>query len=271
MRALLPAIGLSVLTLLPSSSYAGDRLRQITVTPNTETYRGYYIDYSEVAGRQNFGGMADALRRQLDIVERVGLSPRVLQYFKSIPIVVDEVVCPADLPHLLACFGPSTPLQRAQRTSRVFTAWKSEEFLWENPDVLALAEDTQSGVVWVRPLVEGPQDAVMLHELLHAYHAHIMPRGYQNPDVLLHYKGATSKQLYPADACVLKNERELFAVTASVFLYGKSDKEPFTRSKLREKQPDYFKYLVGLFGVDPDDTPVASRTLPMLVQKVHAE
>ena len=28
--------------------------------------------------------------------------------------------------------------------------------------------------------------------------------------------------------------------------------EPNTRAKLKEKMPDYYKYLVGVFGFDPD-------------------
>jgi hypothetical protein len=47
-------------------------------------------------------------------------------------------------------------------------------------------------------------------------------------------------------------------VTASVFLYGKDGKEPFARANLKQKQPDYFKYLVWLFGFDPDRGPNAS-------------
>jgi hypothetical protein len=44
----------------------------------------------------------------------------------------------------------------------------------------------------------------------------------------------------------------------------------FTRSKLREKQPHYFKYLIGLFGFDPDGAPVASQASPTLVQNSSA-
>ena len=51
-------------------------------------------------------------------------------------------------------------------------------------------------------------------------------------------------------------------MTASIFLAGNDAvHEPYTRAKLKEKRPDYFKYLVGLFGFDPDTsnlTPVAS-------------
>jgi hypothetical protein len=66
----------------------------------------------------------------------------------------------------------------------------------------------------------------------------------------------------------LTNEREFFALTASVFLYGKDGQ--LTRSDLKEKQPDYFKYLVGLFGFDPDGAAAALQTPSTLVQNSPA-
>ena len=64
----------------------------------------------------------------------------------------------------------------------------------------------------------------------------------------------------------MKNHREFFAVTASIFLSGmKSIQEPHTRAQLKEKLPKYYKYLVELFGFDPEPsnvTPVASTSNP---------
>jgi hypothetical protein len=77
-----------------------------------------------------------------------------------------------------------------------------------------------------------------------------MSRGPQNPDILFYYKKAKEDHAYPDDAYALINEREFFAVTASVFLYGKDG--PVTRENIKEKQSGYFKYLVWLFGFDPD-------------------
>jgi hypothetical protein len=57
------------------------------------------------------------------------------------------------------------------------------------------------------------------------------------------------------------NQQEFFAVTASIFLAGKESlHEPKTREALKEKLPDYYKYLVAVFGFDPDPakTPIAS-------------
>ena len=51
-------------------------------------------------------------------------------------------------------------------------------------------------------------------------------------------------------------------LAASIFLTGNdATHEPNTRALLKEKQPDYYKYLVGVFGFDPEApavSPVAS-------------
>jgi hypothetical protein len=300
MRALSLALLLSVLTIFPTSGNAGDaRPFQIAAAsdgekvqltnPNNETYRGHFLDLSSIARRQDFAVMADTLRHQVDIVENVGVSPRVLEFFRTIPISVNEVAClnlthtdgkystdskdskdskedPKVLLHA-ACYGQE-PAERSQSRNHG-SVWNSEKFQWTNPDPVALAEDTQRGVVLVRPIMldasavakRYAQQPVILHELLHAYHANIMPQGIKNPGVLLHYNLAKSGNIYPPEAYLLTNEKEFFAVTASVFLYGNAHEEPGTGAKLKEKQPDYYQYLVWLFGFDPDlasATPVAS-------------
>jgi hypothetical protein len=68
---------------------------------------------------------------------------------------------------------------------------------------------------------------------------------------------AKSKELLAKEADVSKNQQEFFAVTASIFLAGKdSGHEPYTCAKLKEKMPEDYKYLVGLFGFDPEETSV---------------
>jgi hypothetical protein len=271
MRALLrlPLL-LSVLTLFPGAGLAGSGVRQIEVSnsekiaspePAYQTYRGYVYDLSENAGRRDSVAMADELRQQLDVVESVGLSPLVLNFFHKIPIVADEMACLQKVA-AVACYGSSAP-SRSHDASRELTIWDGQKHKWTNSDVFALAEDTAGGIVMIRPsMMRNAQDPVMLHEFLHAYHAQLLPNGYRNEGLLVHYNLAKTKQFYPAESDVLKNEREFFAITASIFLSGKdSVHEPFTREALKEKQPEYFRYLVALFGLDPDHantTPVAS-------------
>lgn len=223
-----------------------------------QTYRGYFLDLSQIAGRQDFGLVADELRRQIDIVESVGLSPRVLTFFRTIPIVVDEMACTGAKVLTSACYGSAAPVRPGQLRSA--TVWDGGKEQWTNPDPVTLAEDRRRGVVMVRPLPMGAREPVILHEMLHAYHAQMMPEGYQNSWVLGFYDRTKSNALYPSDAYVLTNEKEFFAVTASIFLYGQGDKEPFTRSNIKEKQPDYYRYLTWLFGLDPDRSPAAAPT-----------
>lgn len=72
--------------------------------------------------------------------------------------------------------------------------------------------------VTIDAAVDAPEKPVLLHELLHAYHFRVLAGALQNPDVLRFYDNAIRGALYPADAYVLKNVQEFFAVTASLYL-----------------------------------------------------
>ncbi len=41
-----------------------------------------------------------------------------------------------------------------------------------------------------------PQQPIVLHELLHAYHAFVLPQGARNPDILEFYNQARNGGLY---------------------------------------------------------------------------
>ncbi|WP_159011380.1 hypothetical protein [Bradyrhizobium sp. S69] len=271
MRKLSRASLFAAAILLPAAGNAGAvRAEQAILSdgkasrtdPIEKNYRGYYLDLSKFADRQDFAVISEALHHQIDIVENVGLSPRVLGYFRTVPIVANELSCLEKEFAAPACYGPAVP-EHSEPASREMTVWDGERSQWINKDPVYLASDVEGGIVMVRPILKfDGQNPVILHELLHAFHNRLMPQGFQNPGILVHYNLAKSKQFYPADAYVMTDQKEFFAVTASVFLYGKDDKEPFTREKLKAKQPDYYKYLVGLFEFDPDRTiPVASATL----------
>jgi hypothetical protein len=181
------------------------------------TYRGYHVDLSKLAGFPNGQAIADGIQRQLDIVESVGLPPRVLEFLHTIPIIGDAGPCSET--HTPACYN--------------------------------------GGAVIVHPVVLDRRP-IVLHELLHAYHHKILPQSFQNPDVLRFYNHAKTAQLYPAGEYLLTNQKEFFAVTASVFLYGEIAREPYTSSNLKAKQPIYFQYLERLFGSHP----IAMSALP---------
>jgi hypothetical protein len=264
---LLSTLMLSILALVPNPGRAGDRLPQIEVLKkekpasgnSTEvTYRGYVTHLSDIAGRKDFSEIVSALQHQVDMVENAGLSPRVLRFFRSIPIVTDELSCLANEVSAVACYEPNGIPTYGAYVVRAKRVWDNDKSQWTNANSAYFGSD--SGVVMVRPLLTSEeQNPVMLHELLHAFHAQIMPHGFQNEGVLFHYNLAKTNKLYPEDKYLMKNEREFFAVTASIFLYGKDTAhDPFTRSNLKEKQPAYYKYLVGLFEFDPESAPSAS-------------
>jgi len=269
MRRLLLSSVVVVFSLLPNLASADPKIikiepasgdRQPAATPAYETYRGFVFDLSENSERKDVAAISATLRRQLDVIESVGLSPKVMQFLRTVPIVASEMAC-LDEGAAAACYGLSVPAR--DRHSRGLTTWDRDKAQWSNPDIVDLAADSGRGVVMFRPtMLKYAEDPVMLHEYMHVYHARMMPNGYENRGIKDFYGQAKAKGTYDKDAYVLKNQNEFFAVTASIFLSGKDAvHEPHTRAKLKEKQPEYFKYLVGVFGFDPDDsakTPVAS-------------
>jgi len=90
---------------------------------------------------------------------------------------------------------------------------------------------------------------ILLHELLHALHYLYLPDRGRNPDVLRFYQNAQKGQVYPANEYVMSNVGEFFAVTASLYLWGKVARSPNNRETLRAKQPYYYAWLGELFGV----------------------
>jgi hypothetical protein len=259
LRAALLCSAILSLALAAHPAAAGSRVIQLDPSgdppgpapqTNYEHYRGYTFDLSENAARNDVAAAAENLRRQLDVVESVGLSPRVLRFFHSVPIVASEMAC-LEEGASAACYGMSVP-EREQRAGRDVTSWDSDKMQWTNSDPVDLAVDSGIGVVLLRPnVMRYAQDPVILHELLHAYHAKLMPNGFDNKGIKYFYGKA--KDVFGKDAYVARNSGEFFAVTASIFLAGKdSTHEPNTRANLKEKMPDYYKYLVGVFGFDPD-------------------
>jgi hypothetical protein len=226
---------------------------------NHETYRGHYVDLSAVADRKDSSEMADGFRHQIDIVENSG-----------IPIVIDDFACVGNMlePALgeqkpmmaAACYGRQVPDSVHERLGA--SVWESEKGCLVNFDPLTRAIIERTGTVMVRPstLVDrNSERPVLLHELLHAYHDHVLPGGFSNQEALSWFEEATEKSLYPADQYLMTNEKEFFGVTTSAFLFGRDGS--VDRAQIKQAQPDYYKFLAWLFAFDPDrasSVPVAS-------------
>ena len=257
-----------MLSFAASFAGAGPRVIQVEppaeVPPGFESYRGYIYDLSENVDRKDKAAIVDLLQKQLDVVESVGLSPKVLQFFHTVPIVASEMAC-TDLGPPIACYT-SVPPETSTARTRSFTVWDSKTMSWSNPNFVDLAADAGTGVIKLRPnMLKYTEDPVILHELLHAYHNKLMGSGFENLGIRAMYAQAVSKNAFGKEEYVMTNPHEFFAVTASVFLAGKGTlSEPHTRAQLKEKMPKYYKFLVELFGFDPEPstTPVAEGTAP---------
>ena len=253
-----------------ASSFAGAAPRVIAVDPAAEvppgfeTYKGYIYDLSENVDRKDKAAITELLQKELDVVENVGLSPKVLQFFHTVPIVASEMAC-TDLGPPIACYS-SVPPETSTARTRSFTVWDSKTMSWSNPNFVDLAADAGTGVIKLRPnMLKYAEDPVILHELLHAYHNKLMGGGLENLGIKAMYAQAVSKNAFPKEEYAMTNPQEFFAVTASVFLAGKGTlSEPHTRAQLKEKLPKYYKFLVELFGFDPEpaSAPVADSSTP---------
>jgi hypothetical protein len=249
----------------------------------SERYHGYAFNLTKVADRQDYAAIVDALHRQVDIVERSGFSQPVLQAFRQVPILVDDLACldgmadhADDKAADRACYGPF-PTDTLQAKS--LSHW----YLWENDEPqsvspldtkvinalqqdsidLAKSERLARGIIMVRPrtliVKDSAQVPVLLREFLRFYHYRVLPQGDQYAPIAAYYEAAKNKHLY--SEYVLSSPTEFFAVTASIFLNDTDHEQSQNRAALKKVQPEYYDFLVRLFGFDPgrrSTAPVAS-------------
>jgi hypothetical protein len=94
-----------------------------------------------------------------------------------------------------------------------------------------------------------PDRGVLIHELLHAYHDRKMGK-VEMRRLKAYYEEAPQAYNLPRTEYAMSSESEYFAVTASIYLRGKSSRKPHDRPTIRDAQPDYYKFLGELF--DPE-------------------
>jgi hypothetical protein len=270
----------AALLVLPNSVIAGGARLQplgaITVNakavqhhPGRETYRGQFFDVSAVEDRSDIPELMGTLRHQIDVVQDLKLSPRILKFFQTVPVVVDDFACQGYMTNPAsgepkpamdaACYGRRVP--PTTNTGMIASSVWGSEAAPEVTNSDPLQKTATTGIVLIRPttlLDQNKTRPILLHELLHAYHDRILPNGFGNHAIESWFKQASEQGIYPADQYLMSNEREFFAVTASVFLSGKD--RSLVRADIKKKQPDYYTYLKWLFEFDPDassESPVA--------------
>ncbi len=169
---------------------------------------GFQIDTSRGSTAEVKQTLA-TLRYQIDMVESAGLRPQVLTFFRSIPIAID--------PSLTGMNG---------------------EYAHEDGKWLIRARAGK----W-------PSDrAILLHELLHAYHHQVLKR--PTPPIGRAFDEARRDGIYPAKyrgAYFLSNPKEYFAVIAEIYLTGPSFRPPYSCGNVQRAQPGFIAYLAELF------------------------
>lgn len=176
-------------------------------------YHGFHIDDHLLDGAQkeSFAAQpAASVVEQLNIVEAAGLPPAILDFFKQTKIVVDPEVR-------------------------------------GNPGLFSIRDGV--GAVRIQPIAFPANKPIMLHELLHAYHFYVL--SLRNPAIVDAFEAASRNGVYPAQfhkAHFLENPKEFFAVTSTIYLFGKIQQPPFNCETLSKTAPAYLAFLEKTFG-----------------------
>lgn len=101
-----------------------------------------------------------------------------------------------------------------------------------------------------------------LHELAHAYHCLVLPKGFENPEIKDAYQRAKAAGLYDnverwsgpgkpitrGKAYAMSNPQEFFAENTEA-LFSRNDFFPFTRDELKKHDPETYELLVKLWNI----------------------
>ncbi|ANM11025.1 MULTISPECIES: hypothetical protein [unclassified Rhizobium] len=119
--------------------------------------------------------------------------------------------------------------------------------IWANPAAAGFGPGHYSSKTGIDLRVRGlePDKPIILHELLHAYNDRMLPGGFGNSDIKQFFN--SGQALWLGNSYMMSNDREFFAVTASVYLFGDIDRPPYSRSQLKTNQPRYYQWLATLF------------------------
>jgi hypothetical protein len=176
-------------------------------------FHGFQVDQQLLDADQKAsyaGAPSASLQGQLGIVESVGLLPEQLAFFKQVRVVVDPA-------------------------------------LRGNPGVFTVRDG--EGVVAVQPASFPDNKPILLHEFLHAYQYRVLTL--QNAAIRDGFDAAKRAGVYPAayqKAHFLENPKEYFAVTSTIYLFGKIQQPPFNCELLARNDPAYLAFLEKTFG-----------------------
>ena len=173
------------------------------------TYGGFQVDASQTPKGVSPDKAIRQIKAQIDLVQRLGLKPEVLAFMRTVPILADPA-------------KPNAPGESAH-----YTAGRG---------------------VMIRISRLAPKKPVLLEGLLEAYYdQRLQPPA--RTDVSGFRSDAKNRKLplWPNSAMMLQSDSAYFALTASAYLNGEITREPYTRAKLRQTQPRYYRWLATYF------------------------
>ena len=91
-----------------------------------------------------------------------------------------------------------------------------------------------------------PKKPILLHELLRAFQEQKF-KANDNAIIANAWQESRASGVWPANAPMLRSAPDFFAATATVYLFGTIDTEPFTQGRLHQVQPEYWKWLGEMF------------------------
>jgi hypothetical protein len=193
-------VGLALSALPLRAAHADEQVQQM---------HGFQVEYAKV-GISVLNHMQSTLERQFKIVEEANVPPAVLEYFKTVPIVI--------VPELQTGFGHA----------RVEAGRQIVEI-----KVAKLPSD--------RP--------ILLHELLHAYYGQKIGRSEMLRSAYQEAVQSNIYPKSYRSAHFFENPGEYFAVIGSIFLYGKRiDQPPYDCKITAKSQPQFIAFLTEHFG-----------------------
>ena len=195
-----------------------------------------------------------------DTMHAIELLQKQLQ--EIVRVVPEPVV--AELKKVPLYFSPEYPGIRPSAEFHPDAAW-----LRNNGRDPAMAKGVEFSNIRVFEADLRRMPNFALHELAHAYHNRVLPRGFSNPEIKAVYEKAKASGIYQhverrdSDgrtskdrAYAMTNAMEYFAETSEAF-FSQNDFFPYTREELQRHDPEMFALLTKLWQVS--ETPKDKR------------
>jgi len=202
--------------------------------------------------------ISDQLLQQEPVATQRALELLAVQLQEIVRVVPAAAV--AELRKVPLWFSPEYPQVQPRAEYHPGAGWLREN---GRDPVMEKAVEFTNIRIFERETKRMPNFA--LHELAHAYHDRVLPKGFGNQEIKAAYENAKQKGLYDqveqrfgdgrsanVRAYAMASPMEYFAESSEAF-FSTNDFFPFHREQLARHDPDMFTLLKSLWGetIDP--------------------